>query len=250
MNKRRLLALGIFGGSIAVPTYSEKVLAVQPASLLAFWPLNESSGAAAVNAEGTAARNGTYSNVTLGGATGPFGENVGAWNGLTSFVDIYSASLAAAFNLGVFSINIWAKRTALDSSVRTLINLGTSTTNYTSILQVNDSTVKYRILRSGVAKDRDLTSSSSGWNMYTLTYDIGAGADGEMKAYFNAAQVGATVTSILAFFGPLAATRCCIGASDTSATTPFKDSLVYPAVWDVALSQADITTLYDDGPTF
>jgi len=51
--------------------YINKVLSIQPNNLLAYWPLNETSGTNADNAEGTATRDGTYTGVDLNQIAGP-----------------------------------------------------------------------------------------------------------------------------------------------------------------------------------
>ena len=62
---RSKLAVASYAGGA---TYYKKVLATEPANLLAYWPLNEGSGSVADNLEGTAARDGAYTGVTLGQA--------------------------------------------------------------------------------------------------------------------------------------------------------------------------------------
>jgi hypothetical protein len=64
-----------FGGY--AQTYKDKVLGTVPDDLIAYWTLAETSGSTADNAEGTAARDGTYTGVTLNSSTGPDGQPVG-----------------------------------------------------------------------------------------------------------------------------------------------------------------------------
>ena len=75
-------------------TYTGKIQALGP---IAYWPLSEASGTTIVDASGNA-RNGAYTAVTLGQAGIGDGRTSASFDGSTSFGDLYSASLAGAFN--------------------------------------------------------------------------------------------------------------------------------------------------------
>jgi len=246
MNIKQMIKMGMLGGG-NVQSYVDLTKSIDLTSLLVFYPLNEISGTTAINAEGTGARNATYSNITLNSDTSPFGEGSPTFNGLTSAVDIYSASLASAFNNNTFSLNLWFKRNPLDSAVRTLTNIGVNASNLISVLQINSSTVRVRYLYVGTARDVNITTSSDAWNMYTMTYSIPAN---EMKVSFNGSQYGSTLTTLSAWSEGISAGRCYIGVSDSTLNAPGKGSCAYYSFWNKALTQTEITTLYNNGPTF
>lgn len=242
--QRRRFATGVLRGGEAIP-YINKCLAVQPANLLAFFPLNETSGLVADNAEGTAARDGAYSNITLNQVAGPFKENnAGALDGLLSYVNMYSASLAAAFNTGIYTVNLWMKRPVDDAAVRLGIFMGGNTTNYMYIGQTANPTIKFRHIVSGTPLDVDLTTTSTAWNMYTQTADSGTG---ELKAYFNGSQTGVTKTGLTAWNNGVVSGLCNIGSYLSPPQLTWKGNLMYVGLWKVALGQPDITTLYNGG---
>jgi len=87
-------------------TYDQKVLATGP---IAYWPQSETAGLTAhclVNP----LQDGTYTGVTLANDnTGPFGTPAPWYDGATSFNNIYSAALDAAFNEDEHSVGGWAK---------------------------------------------------------------------------------------------------------------------------------------------
>ena len=89
---------------LMTPTYIQKVLGIEPGNLIAYWPMSEPSGGIAINAEGTAARNGAYTGVTLAQPGIGDGNTCPLFDGANDFNNVYSASLDAAF-IFISSIN-------------------------------------------------------------------------------------------------------------------------------------------------
>jgi len=76
----------IGGGS----TYIDKVLSIQPANLIGYWPMNDASGAVALDYSGQG-NNGAYTGVSLANAPGPDGGNsCPLFDGTSDFNNIYS----------------------------------------------------------------------------------------------------------------------------------------------------------------
>lgn len=73
--------------------YTQKILALNP---VAYWPLNERKGTAAISLV-AAAQNGTYSNVLVGAATFLDGSPVPFFNGTDAICAIGSAAFNTAF---------------------------------------------------------------------------------------------------------------------------------------------------------
>src|SRR3990170_3594314 len=99
----------LFANKAAEEAYYEKVLGIQSANLLAYWPVWEASGAVADNMEGTAARDGAYTGVDLGQPGIGDGNTCPWWDGANDYCNIYSTSLRDAFNGAEGTIAVWAK---------------------------------------------------------------------------------------------------------------------------------------------
>lgn len=125
----RTVADAISGGA----AYAATVLADSP---VGYWRLGESSGTAADNAEGTAARDGTYVNTPTLGATGALTGDadtaIGPLNGTSQCVEIADQ---AAFDLGdVFSLEAWVSRGATGAAH---VIISKSTNAYALALDTN-----------------------------------------------------------------------------------------------------------------
>ncbi len=240
----------MFDGAAA--DYISVVLGVQSGNLLAFWPLNETSGTNADNAEGTAARDGTYDGVTLNQIAGPFGEEqAGLWDGVNDLTNIYSASFASVFDTDEGSVSIWQKVTA---------GAWTDGSGSFAVVLKEDNNNRVRIVKGGtnntgiagyeaIGNDKEITKTSfspAGWFHVVVTWSVLAD---EVKVYFDGAQEGATLTGLSTWaIGTLNSNGVAIGAGGTNKSNPYDGYLMYCAVWDTPLSSGDITTLYNGGP--
>ena len=94
----------VFNFSLAVVeggTWSQttqKVITTQADNLIVYWPLWETSGTTIDNYEGTAARDGTYSSVTLGETGIGDGKTSPRFDGTNDYCAIHTTSLQSAFN--------------------------------------------------------------------------------------------------------------------------------------------------------
>ena len=101
--KQRLVFLG------SPIKYSDKIKSIFRQSIVAYWPLTETSGTTARDISGNG-RNGTYhANTVLANTLSPV--YLPAPKLVTGNVNPYSASLAAIFNGQEFTIDGWAKAT-------------------------------------------------------------------------------------------------------------------------------------------
>jgi hypothetical protein len=119
--------------TVSPPTYIERVLSIESANMVAYWPFNETAGITAVNAEGTVARDGTYTGVTLDSIAGPDGRPAGLWDGSNDYVNIYSSSLNSGWNPDEGTLSAWAKvldnDTWSDAQVRQIVSLAVDENN-------------------------------------------------------------------------------------------------------------------------
>ena len=232
----------IKGGS-----YSSKVLGTATANLIAYWPLWETAGAVADNLEGTAARDGAYTGVTLGNSTGPDGRPVPLFDGTNDFVNIYSASLNTAFNGAAGTFALWHKVSGAgvwtDGVARYMVNLQASANDLIQIWKtVNNNEVKIDYKAGGTLETRALVAHSpTAWGHYAITWNK---AGDQVIAYYNGTQAGDTMTALGIWAGDLLAARTVVGAFRTDAVSGSIDGwLAHAAVWDTPLTATQILAL-------
>ena len=236
----------VVSGSLASDmAYTNKVIALSP---IAYWPMAETSGLTMLDASGNG-RNGAYKGAgePLLGQTGiGDGRTAPLFDGTNDFANAFSASLQGAFNGAAGTIAQWVKVSAAgvwsDGTTRrslqfqvdalNLVRFGRGTVN-------NQFTVAYTA--AGVTKSITVTTAApTGWVHFAITWS--AAAD-EVKVYMNGVQQGATQTILGIWLGSLAATLTTIGANGTGGTNPWSGYVAHAAVWDSALSAAQIATL-------
>ncbi len=236
---------------VSVP-YTQTVLSVQNSNLLAFWPLNETSGTTADNAQGVGARDGTYSNVTLNDTPGPKGENAGTWNGTNSFVDIFSNSLSNALNGAEGSMAIWFKvsqagvwsdglsaflfQIRISTTNRIFLTKGATTDQLSGRRQVGGETGAFSFITSGpttwVHQVLTWSEANTRWNFYVDNVSRASGSN-------IGTWPGGTLDSAF----------CNIGINDNAGVlNPTDGHLQYAAIWNVELTASEVSTLYGGGP--
>ena len=227
-------------------SYIDKVLGIQPADLLAYWPLNETSGMNANNVEGTAARDGTYTGVTLNSIIGPDGANGAPFcDGANDYVDVFSTSLRDVFDgdegtyawwQKVFNAGVWT-----DATVRVPSILGTDASNRLLLQkrsQVNSMRLRHDA--GGANKGVNPSSSETGWEHFAITWSLLAD---EVKIYQDGSQFGATQTGLNAWVGVLTIGNCFIGASSAVPAQVFHGYLAHVNTWSIPLPPTEILSL-------
>lgn len=220
--------------------YGAKVAAMGP---IAYWPMDESSGAVAFDRSGNS-RNGAYTGVALGATGIGDGRTSASFDGTTSYNNVFGASLAAAFNNQEGTAIVWIKasasgiwtdgvnrrflRFAVDANNQVVFNKSSSNNN-TDILYVAGSVTK------GVTVST--FGGSTAWNCIGITWSKSAD---QVKAYGNGVQVSATTTGLGVWAGSIAATTTLIGAFVTTPTNVWSGSLAHCAIWNRALSAAEM----------
>ena len=239
---RRPLLLG-GGGKL---TYTDRILSVEPANQIAYWPLDELAGAVADNAEGTAARDGTYTGVTLGQSVLPF--TCPYFDGVNDYIEIYTSSLASAFDATLGTLFGWYKVATgawTDGADRRFCELRADGDNRISVAKtaVNNQ-VTFVISAGGTleiivkndASDTGLFSIAATWN-----------AAGNWTAYYNGVQEGTPVSIDGTWVGSLANNAVCIGVLNTTPTFPWNGYAAHFAIWTKVLTPAQILNLHNWG---
>lgn len=230
-------------------SYLQRILDYSP---IAFWPLNETSGTTADNAEGTAAMDGAHiaggGGEIIGMRSNIFrsGEWAYRFPSAAALVNIYSADLNTAMNKNEGSIVCWIKvpTTAqwAESSTQRYLYIAGSTSNRFIIQHSSANTIGVIRTAGGTSKtvSIDMSSTPTTWQCIIVTYSV---TNNEMKVYLNGVQQGTTQTSG-SFSGSLATTTCCIGATDTSGTNDINDRLVSNvAIFNRVLTGAEVADL-------
>lgn len=227
-------------------TYTQRVRALGP---IAYWPLAESSGTTANDESGTG-RNGTYSGATLGVTGIGDGRTAASLPGSVASINVYSASLADAFNGQQGTLCGWAKVSGAalwtDGSQHELAIFLSALSNYLRIIKrTTNNGIRFEYVANSAGKTIDLTTSSTGWMFFAFTWDKTGDA---AKAYYKDdttpfAQVGATQTTLGAYSGALSSTDTVLGARNTSQTEVWNGPLAHWALFTSALSATALAAL-------
>ena len=204
------LSLGSGGG------YLGKLRGLFGSSIVGLWPQNEASGT--VSREIVNGYNGQYTGVTLGVPGIGDGNTAASYDGTTSFNNVYSAALAAAFNPNELSLIAWVKTSAwADSTFRVPVSLAVNSSNKVFFQK---STVSNRLDANYIAGGTTKTITSlvaaanTGWLNLAMTVSKSADA---LIGYLNGVPIGSPQTGLGTWVGSLAATLSTIGAENTSA---------------------------------
>lgn len=223
-------------------TYIDKVLSYSP---IAYWPLNEISGTNADNAEGTAARDGTFArNVTTMGTSAGIGDGNTApdFDGANDAVDIYSASLDTALNTDEGTMMAWCKVSAWPGNNRMIMTLNKDNNDWIFIREQGGNIIRFWFdnTNMGTAFVSYGHGGSTNWICVASTWSVGGDA---FKAYINGAQTGATQSGLVSKAWALNATLTQIGAYNDTPSSIWDGNLAHAAVWDSALTGPNITDL-------
>lgn len=222
-------------------SYSDIVLATSP---IAYWPLDETSGTAAVNYGSISSGNGAYVNALPGQIAGPFGGLAPYFDGAGDAVNVYSAALNTAFNGALGSMAIWGKVYSADewsdSTLRALIHLYATINNRVYIEKTTAAnTVEWRFVGGATVDNEVQIISSTGWQHYGITWNL---AQDRVIHYLNGTATE-TDSGIGTWAGALDASKCAIGSTSNGGADSWKGYLAHGAVWAKELSPTEMAAL-------
>lgn len=223
-------------------SYARRVLSVQPANLIRYWPLWEpagTSGAGSVKDQSSLGGHATPSNVTFGVA-GVGVRTAASFNDSSSNVNIYSAALNTAFNTGELTLACWllvANWTA--AAAKYAFNLGTGS-HSVGIYQAATGQLSFIYNTTNVKQVAPTGLSYAGWFNAVLT--ISKSAD-RMRAYINGAQAGSDLTGLGAWSGALASVACAVGAAYSIPLNVWNGRIAHAAIWTKELTAAEVAAL-------
>ncbi len=224
--------------------YVAKVLALNP---IAYWVLGEHSPLTTAICQIDKNQNGTHSGVTLGnsgigdGQVCPFYDPAGPGR-----TDLQTAAFVANFDGQVGTLSFWGKVSAAgvwtDGTQRLVFIVYVDGNNF---LQVNRTPVngdlEYVYTANGTTERVTLNGlSTTDWMHLAMTWDLGAGVNGEFKAFYNGAQAGATQTGLGTWAGAPVAVFVGVGAL---VNFPWSGYAAHVALWDSALTPGQVASL-------
>ena len=226
-------------------TYAQKVLDIQTANLIGYWPLWEAAGVTAAD-QSAQANNGSYTGVDLAQPGIGDGNTCPYFGGSGDYVNVYSAGLASDFNSQELTVALWVKVNAAsfwtDAAYHYIIRLGADVANVISFDKQNTNNSLQLAYTAGGTTDQYYGTghSDTGWIHLALT--VSKAAD-QLKAYKNGSQIGATQTTLGAWVGSLASTLSVIGAQNTTPAAVHNGYIAHVALWTMALDAAQIASL-------
>lgn len=234
------------GKNFGSQAYSAKVLSIQSTNLIGYWPLNEASGTNADNAEGTAARDGTYNSDV---STWPVGTGIGdsntapVFDGANDYVSIDTASLISAFSGAAGTVLVWDKiSTAVweGGNALRLIELFADNDNHVRLGKTtNNNEIQYLYRAQGTSEQTLLTSiSRTDFFSIAITWDK---SDNAMKAYYAGSQTGSTQTIAGTWAGSLA--TLLIGSRTDAGANYWAGGGAHVAIWTKALTAGEVANL-------
>ncbi len=234
---------GLFADGAQEAEYVAKVLALSP---IGYWPLGEHGGSVAYDYVDPPNRNGAHAGVTLGQAGIGDGQTCPLYDGAAAHTNIYTATLAAAFDGNEGTLSIWGKvkesSVWADGAQRSLIRFAVDGNNYIELIKTvaaNGLSFNYR---AGGTTDTVFLGSISTTDWFHMALTWSASAD-EVKAFYNGAQTGATQTGLGVWAGTPATWGHNIGSGNTTPITPWSGYLAHGAVWDSVLTPGQIASL-------
>jgi len=225
--------------------YMAKVLTTRFSSLIAYWPMWETSGTDADNRQGTSAYDGRYSNVVLG-SPGIGDGNVCPLFDTTAYNLLPADELESVFNGSEGTLMIWAKVLNAgfwtDGAFRYPISFYGNASNKVTIQKSSvdhDLQVQYTAGGSSIVIQK--ATSTTDWMHIVVTWSKIA-----EKVYFYLNRVEVNNAGLLGVWGvaTLDADKTLIGAySTTVGTTGWNGYLAHAAVWSTPLNAGQIKKL-------
>ena len=217
----------------------------QNGSIISRWKLDESSGSRA-DAVGI---NTLTDNNTVTSTTGPFGDTAALFTKANSErLSISDASQSGLDITGNFSFSAWLNLTAITSGQFYGIfgKYQTTTDNRSYTVEINVPSGVQKMSTSigtgdgGTTKTVDTSLVAGTWALLTIVYSTA----GEVKTYVNGVQIGATQTAFpTSVFSGNA--EFALGVWGNTNVDFFGGGMQDAMMWSVALTGANVTTLYD-----
>jgi hypothetical protein len=238
------MLIPIFSGK----SYMKKVLSIDPANLAVYFLMNEASGLTADNTEGTGARDGTYSGVTLGQPGIGDGNTCPYFDGVNDLMHFGTASLETACISDEMTIACWAKVANVgvwtDSTVRYVMGFtyGAATDAIIMLKSATDNRLQWQAeWGNGGPKPLLINGiSETGWMHLAATLSV---ASDEFINYYNGVAQSTQTGFLTQSDFTIDAVRTIVGARVWTPADPWLGWLAHAAIWTSVLTPAQIADL-------
>ncbi len=155
----------------------------------------------------------------------------GYCDGDNSYIQLPASAIeAAGFDASRFGIAIRAQVTSADiwsdGVGRGLFNLGADASNFIDLRRsAGANSLRARHVGGGTTTQISITASPTALFGLGMTVDIDAGGSGELKAFLDGAQTGATGTSLGTFVNSLVDSLSVVGALSSSAVNVWQGGI-------------------------
>jgi len=218
---------------------------------LAHWKLNETSGTALDNAEGTATYDGTLSvnasTVTSAGATANTGTSIdfgGAAYATVSDNDVFS--FGDGTDDSPFSVSAWVYVTAT-ANKQVIISKASAPSVGEWLLQLSPAeTVQFYLVGGGYIRADSSALSLNAWNHIVATYD-GSSSETGMNVYVNGVNDTVSQTEVGAYTAMTAGALDVIIGSESDGENKFQDKLDDVRIYAIELNANTVAALYNSG---
>jgi hypothetical protein len=149
-----------------------------------------------------------------------------------------------------------------DGAYHTSFRLGVDASNYVDLIKSSvNNRIFWRYNGGGVGNERYKDVSPLDYFTMGLTWDKNAGATGEVKAFYDGTQEGATLTNLGTWVGALLSTGCMVGAQSAfssgwsgsiqdaimsnAVTSPAQQATIHTALAAGTLNHALLDTIFE-----
>jgi len=222
-------------GTPSPQTYIQEVQGLRSANLIAYYPLNETSGSTATDYS-TQSNNGTYSGPTLNAVLGPDGvNNAPSFDGTNDNVNLYTANFAADFTSAGGTIMVWLavpSGVLTDSTTRSAVHMQQDTSNRILIGRTATNN-QFRGLHQPSTGTTQTTAAITAWQQFVYTWT----ANGTSNLYRNGSYVNSATPG--AWSGALSVAT--IGGTTNNW---WSGNVAHVAIWNTVLTAGEVADLY------
>lgn len=227
------------GGDTA--SYTARVLSAARANLVGYWPLSETSGTTAFDANGN--YNGLYGGATVAAATFANGDKAPTFDG-AGYVNVYSAGFAGAFNKAEGTAAFWLKMPTAaqwaDATARYFCNFYASATEQVHVI-LSGGLVYGNFKDAGgthTAYQESLISTA--WVHFGFTWSA---TTGDFLGYVNGYPMAYQGAGVVGFSSALSASLNVWGALRNNGGSGMKGALAHAAIWSRAFTPSEVLGL-------
>jgi lysophospholipase L1-like esterase len=204
------------GGGIITPYFQKLINTVGAAYLLRYYQLYDLSGTAAVD-KSTNLANGTYTGSPTLGEPGVIASAKSALFGANSYMNFYTAGLAAAYTPDEMTVGVFFKPPAgwwTDNAQHYLFNLDIDNNNCRRFYKTTSNVLGLTNLSNSVAKSIQATTFNSyNWTSFIATISR---SNDRARLYVNGSPWAAGTTGLETYQGTLSSARALIANLNTT----------------------------------